>query len=99
MIDLTEQQLHLVQRILATHLPNIPVWVFGSRIKGTAKRFSDLDLALITDTPLTIRQQAQLESAFSDSDLPFKVDLIDWASCSENFKQIILQKYEVLPCL
>lgn len=98
MIDLTEQQLHLVQRILATHLPNIPVWVFGSRIKGTAKRFSDLDLALITDTPLTIHQQAQLELAFSDSDLPFKVDLIDWASCSDSFKQIILQKYEVLPC-
>ncbi|MGX3021378.1 nucleotidyltransferase family protein [Ursidibacter sp. B-7004-1] len=97
MIDLTEQQLHLVQRILATHLPNIPVWVFGSRIKRTAKRFSDLDLALITDTPLTIHQQAQLELAFSDSDLPFKVDLIDWASCSDSFKQIILQKYEVLP--
>lgn len=95
MIDLTEQQSHIVKTILQKYLPNTSVWVFGSRIKGTAKTYSDLDLALITEQPLTIRQQAELEQAFSDSDLPFSVDLVDWASCSEAFKQIILQRYEV----
>lgn len=95
MIDLTEQQTQIVTTILQKYLPNVPVWVFGSRIKGTAKKYSDLDLALITAQPLTIRQQAELELAFSDSDLPFIVDLVDWASCSEAFKQIILQRYEI----
>lgn len=96
MIDLTESQLQQVKNILTTELPDTTVWAFGSRIKGTAKTYSDLDLALITEQPLTIRQQAKLESAFTDSDLPFSVDLVDWASCSEAFKQIILQHYEVL---
>ena len=68
--------------------------MFGSRIKGTAKHYSDLDLVLLTEAPLTIRQQRELEEAFSDSDLPFKVDLIDWVSCCDNFKQIILTRYE-----
>lgn len=99
MIDITESQLHIVQSILASQLPTIKVWAFGSRIKGTAKPYSDLDLALLTHTPLTIRQQRKLEEAFSDSDLPFKVDLIDWASCSESFKQIILERYEIFPLL
>lgn len=85
-----------VRAILVARLPNIPVWVFGSRVKGRAKPYSDVDLALITSEPLTLRQQAELELAFTDSDLPFTVDLVDWASCSEAFKQIILQRYEVL---
>lgn len=96
MIDLTEQQMQEVRAILVARLPNIPVWVFGSRVKGRAKPYSDVDLALITSEPLTLRQQAELELAFTDSDLPFTVDLVDWASCSEAFKQIILQRYEVL---
>lgn len=95
-IDLTELQIQQVRDILSTQLPNTTVWVFGSRVKGTAKTYSDLDLALITEQPLTIRQQAELELAFTDSDLPFTVDLVDWASCSEAFKRIILQRYEVL---
>lgn len=96
MIDLSERQIQQVKDILKAQLPNTAVWVFGSRIKGTANTYSDLDLALITTQPLTIRQQTELELAFSESDLPFKVDLVDWASCSEAFKQIILQRYEKL---
>lgn len=97
MIDLTEQQRAIVQRILSEYLPNVEVCVFGSRIKGTAKPYSDLDLALMTTSPLSIRQQRKLEDAFSDSALPFKVDLIDWASCSESFKSIISDNYVVFP--
>lgn len=96
MIDLTELQSQIVIDILKARLPDTTIWVFGSRIKGTAKTYSDLDLALITEQPLTLRQHAELEQAFSDSDLPFTVDLVDWASCGESFKQIILQRYEVL---
>lgn len=99
MIDLSANQLVIVQKILVEHLPTTKVWAFGSRIKGTAKPYSDLDLALLTEIPLTIRQQRELAEAFSDSDLPFKVDLIDWASCSDNFKQIILTRYEDFPLL
>ena len=99
MIDLSVNQLAIVQKILAKQLPTTKVWVFGSRIKGTTKPYSDLDLVLLTEAPLTIRQQRELEEAFSDSDLPFKVDLIDWTSCSDNFKQIISVHYEEFPLL
>lgn len=96
MLDLSAEHLSVVKEILNDKVPNCPVWVFGSRIKGTAKRYSDLDLAIITKQPLTIRQLSELDMAFSESDLPFKVDVIDWASCSDNFKQCILQQYEIL---
>ncbi len=39
---------------------------------------------------------ADLRDAFSDSDLPFKVDLVDWAATKENFRKIIKKGYVVL---
>ena len=56
-----------------------------------------LKFGIAYETPLTIRQQRELEDAFSD--LPFKVELIDWTSCSDNFKQIISVHYEEFPLL
>lgn len=69
--------------------------MFGSRIKGTAKPFSDLDLAIIKDSPLFLSKHTELVEAFSESDLSWKVDIIDWASTSDVFKEIIRQQYEL----
>ena len=38
----------------------------------------------------------RLRDAFSESDLPFKVDIVDWALTSTEFKEIIKRGYEVL---
>ena len=62
----------------------------------TARETSDLDLALMTDTPLSIDRTAALRAAFTDSDLPFRVDVVDWASTSEKFRQRILADHVVL---
>lgn len=88
-IDLSEAQLLLVNAILQTHVPDLPVWAFGSRVTGKARPYSDLDLALITKKPLPLAQRAALAEAFSESDLPWKVDLVDWATTSHAFRRII----------
>ena len=46
-LDITPENLQIVQQILQQHIPHYPVWAFGSRTKGTAKPYSDLDLAVI----------------------------------------------------
>lgn len=92
-LQLSEQELLIVKNILQNQLAGIPVWAYGSRTKGTAKRYSDLDLAIITQEPLTFLQLAALENAFSDAELEWKVDILDWASASEEFKRIVLKHY------
>ena len=42
-------------------------------MKGANNAFSDIDLTLSIVTPLMIRELTQLELAFSNSDLAFKV--------------------------
>lgn len=81
----------IVSAILAKHLPGIEVWAFGSRTKGLAKPHSDLDLAVINQEPMSIQVQAALAEAFSESDLPWRVDVVDWSSTQEAFRHLIAQ--------
>jgi type I restriction enzyme, S subunit len=88
-IDLSPAHWGLVCNILQKHVPQYEVWAFGSRAKWTAKPFSDLDLAIITHQALDWTVSAELADGFSESDLPFKVDVVDWATTSAAFRSII----------
>jgi uncharacterized protein len=64
------RDLERVRSILQEHLPGYEVRAFGSRVHGrTLKKFSDLDLAVITETPLGTLPVIELKDAFTESDL------------------------------
>src|SRR5271157_2595364 len=68
-VDLPAHHRHIVVDILNAHLPHgSTAWVFGSRVTGRARRYSDLDLAIDAARPLTLDEIAVLGEAFSDSD-------------------------------
>lgn len=89
LIDLQPDHWAIVREILQRNVPQYEVWAFGSRAIWTAKEFSDLDLAIITDQPLSLDVSASLRNDFSESDLPWKVDVVDWAATNESFRKII----------
>jgi type I restriction enzyme S subunit len=88
-IDIRPDHWRIVHAILQKYVPQYAVWAFGSRAKWTAKEYSDLDLAVITDKPLPLSVSADLSDDFSESDLPWKVDIVDWATTSESFRKVI----------
>lgn len=88
-LDLNPRDWEIVHNILARHVPQYEVWAFGSRAKGTAKEYSDLDLVIITKQPLSLALSAAIADDFAESDLPIKVDVVDWATTSETFRQAI----------
>jgi predicted nucleotidyltransferase len=92
MLDLSPRDLPIVQNILRKHIPDFEVWAFGSRTKGTARRYSDLDLAVITGAPLSFQIRGDMAEDFSGSDLPFRVDVLDWANTRDNFRRIVEQE-------
>lgn len=89
LVDVRPNLWCIVQGILQKHVPQHEVWAFGSRAKWTAKPYSDLDLAVINDQPLPLDVSAVLTDAFAKSELPWRVDVVDWASTSESLRQII----------
>ncbi len=95
-IDIRPDHWNIVRDILRQHVPRHEVWAFGSRAKHTAKRYSDLDLAVITAAPLASAVMTALIDDFCESDLPWKVDVLDWATTSEVFRQIIAREKVVV---
>ncbi len=95
-IDLRPDQWPIVRDILQKHVPGHVVWAFGSRATGRAKPFSDLDLAVITEQPLSLDLSAHLGEDFSQSNLPWKVDVVDWATASDVFRAIIARDKVVI---
>lgn len=90
-ILLSPNELSLVATVLTKNLSReVKVYVFGSRARGDAKKFSDLDLAIdYAGQRLPISIQAELADDFDDSDLPFKVDIVDLNGISDTFKMHI----------
>lgn len=95
-IELTADQRAIVEEILRAHAPGLAVRVFGSRATGLARPLYDLDLVIMTERPLPLERVADLRDAFSESDLPFRVDLLDWAGVSVAFRRRIDETAVVL---
>ena len=96
MIDLPLEQLDLVKRILVEHVPLCEVRAFGSRIKQTAKKWSDLDLAVVGAGKMEGHALDDLKEAFEESVLPIQVDVLDWHVISPKFQAVIEAGYEVI---
>lgn len=96
MLDLTPEQLEVTRAILRRRVPGVPVWAFGSRVTGKARKYSDLDLAVGNDRPLPLAVLAELENDFSESDLGFRVDVVDWVSANEEFKAAVGERMELV---
>lgn len=87
---LTNQDLEIVRTILHHHIPDVAVAAFGSRVTGKAGKWSDLDILLLTDSPLPLVKLGDLREAFSESDLPIMVDVVDSSRIDPEFKELAL---------
>ncbi len=96
MIDLSPRHLATVKSILAEHVPECEVRAYGSRARWTARDYSDVDLAVVGKGPLDRGVIADLKEAFQDSDLPMRVDVLDWHGVSVEFRDAIRAEAVVL---
>lgn len=78
MLELTDAELAILRALFHIRIPGREVRVFGSRATGTAKPHSDLDLLVMGDDPIPAAAAAELRADLEDSDLPFRVDVVEW---------------------
>lgn len=94
-LDLTHDELLLLQALLKKHLPDIEVWAYGSRVNGKAHSASDLDMVTFSGSEQALAI-AELREALEESNLPFRVDLFVWDQVPENFRKVIRERYVVI---
>jgi type I restriction enzyme S subunit len=98
-LEVSPTQMDIVLTILSHHLPaGGVVSVFGSRAKGEAKKFSDLDLVVDMGEPMSLALLAKLSGAFEESALPYKVDIVDWQAIDQAFREHIKDdRWQIFP--
>ena len=83
-IALTSREIEIVVDVLRNVSDAV---VFGSRVKGTHSKFSDLDLCV--KSKISAYEFESLKEAFENSDLSFKVDVVDYHHITNSFRKTI----------
>jgi len=84
-IDIDPRDREILLSLLARHLPGTAAWVYGSRVSGGSMPWSDLDMVVFSDAEQK-RRIPLLKEALEESNLSFRVDLLEWDSLPDNFK-------------
>lgn len=85
MIQIEEKYQKIIKDILSKYPYSF--YAFGSRAKGKAKKFSDLDICFFSNIPWNVK--SHIDEDFEESDIPYTVDLIDLSLCDESFRNLI----------
>lgn len=88
-IHITDAELVIIKDVLRKALSGQAVFVFGSRARGDHRKTSDIDLAILGAEPISMLTRSELEFGFSESDLPFRVDIVDLQTADDKFRDLI----------
>jgi uncharacterized protein len=102
MIQLNKKHYAIIKTILRKNFPDAKIWLFGSRVEGLAKKYSDLDILIkLSNNTLKVAEDAAAYGSrvdffnsradFAESDIPFKIDLVDWDKMEKEFRHEVLK--------
>ena len=92
--DLTKQK---IINLINALIPEVKIYLFGSRAKGTYHERSDIDIALDAGKPLNVSQLGELKDVLNATNISYKIDVVDINSLPEDMyfnikKELILWK-------
>jgi len=85
MLKIEEKHRQIIHQILSKY--PYKFYAYGSRAKGQAKEYSDLDLCYQEKIPW--KTISNIWGDLEESDLPFKVDFVYWEWMSPEFQESI----------
>jgi predicted nucleotidyltransferase len=95
-VAISDRHLRWLLDAIERYIPAATVWAFGSRVTGSCRPTSDLDLAVHCGKETARNDLPRLNEALIESDLPFRVQLLDYDRLPESMKANIKEKYVVL---
>lgn len=72
---LSDDQVEQIRNTIASCPRVLQAWIFGSRVLGTHRKGSDIDIALDGED-LTLEDVMRLHARIDDLNLPYFVDLV-----------------------
>lgn len=87
LFGLSKKDIDLLKSIFEKYFSeeqDLKIYLFGSRATGKFKEFSDIDIAIKSKKNLG-NLLFKIQSELEDSDLPYKVDLLNWNNIAKEY--------------
>lgn len=81
-----------ISNLVKNRLPNpsYRAFIFGSRATNTHPPFSDVDIGIAGPSPLPGHTLESLREDFDNSNIPYRVDIVDFQKVSPDFQKLAL---------
>ena len=90
---MNQKWITLIKNTLKGQLPTgYKAFIFGSWAQGNNREYSDIDLGILGSIKLPPSRIVKIKNDLEDSNLPYRVDLIDFSTVSDKFKNSARQK-------
>ncbi len=84
-MSLNRNYLKMITSVISEVIPDGEIFLFGSFARGCERSYSDLDIAVRASSQIPFEKMLILHHLFSESDLPYVVDIVDLRSVSDGF--------------
>ena len=91
-MDIEEKYKNKIINVLSALFPNAKIYLFGSRARKTNREFSDIDIALDAGRPLENVDVGEARDMLAESNIPYKIDVLDLHSVPEEMRAIIIKE-------
>ena len=83
-----------IKAAVKKHLPNpnYQIFLFGSRASAQNQRWSDLDIGILGKEKVPGHTLVRIEEELENSRISFKVDVVDFRTVSDQFRNLALRK-------
>lgn len=90
MMDLPRKYQKLILKVLSENLTSFDAYIFGSRAKGGAMKYSDVDLLIdCGKDKIPFETYLKIKRELNDSDIPYLIDVSDYNRLDPEFKKIV----------
>ena len=92
---ITEKEQKIIERILDKYRKDYAFFYYGSRVKGTYEKTSDLDVLIKGKAEMPLAVLQEIKEEFDKSDLPYIVNFSDYYKLDSSFYERI--KPDLIP--
>lgn len=93
-MDIQNHYLEVLKKLILknTNEQSVRIWLFGSHAKGTAHRYSDIDIAILPLEKLQPGFISNLKEKIEQSTIPYSVDIVDLSQTDEEFRSKVINE-------
>jgi predicted nucleotidyltransferase len=89
---LDEKTQQKIIAVISALRPTAKIYLFGSRARGTNSERADIDIALDEGHPLPVCDVDEIKSMFRESNIMYKIDVVDFNQISDAMRNQILKE-------